>query len=92
MAQPANDNWTGATTITVDAGLSCGTTENATLEGSECFTNYGGGSSEHTTWYRFNANDDSLVFSFNQTNFSNCVSPHVRIYGPFAPGGRCLPA
>ncbi len=92
IAQPANDNCTGATTITVDAGLTCGSTENATLEGSECFTNYGGGSTEHTTWYRFNATDDSLVFSFNQTNLTNCVSPHVRVYGPFAPGGGCLPA
>lgn len=91
LAQPANDNCTSAITLTIDAGLSCGTTENATLEGGECYTNYGGGSSEHTTWYRVNANDDSLVFSFNKTNLTNCASPHVRIFGPFAPGGGCQP-
>ncbi|MCR9173654.1 MAG: hypothetical protein NXI10_14225 [bacterium] len=92
MAQPANDNCANATSISVDGGLTCGTTLNATLQGSECFTNYGGGASEHTTWYRVNATDDSLVFAFNQTNVTNCVSPHVRIYGPFTPGGGCLPA
>jgi hypothetical protein len=70
----------------------CGTTFDATLQGGECYTNYGGGASEHTVWYRFTATNDSLVFAFNKTNYTNCVSPHVRIYGPFASGTGCLPS
>jgi hypothetical protein len=89
-AAPVNDNCTSATPLTIDGGLDCnGTTFDATLQGGECYTNYGGGASEHTVWYSFTANNDSLVFAFNKTNFTNCVSPHVRIYGANV---GCLPA
>jgi len=91
-AAPANDDCSSANTLTIDAGLDLtGTTFDATLQVGECYTNYGGGASEHTVWYRFNANNDSLVFAINKTNYTNCVSPHVRIYGPVAVGGGCLP-
>ena len=92
-AAPVNDDCGTATTLTIDAGLDLtGTTFDATLQGGECYTNYGGGASEHTVWYRFNANNDSLVFAFNKTNYTNCASPHARIYGPVAVAGGCLPA
>ncbi|MBT6515100.1 MAG: T9SS type A sorting domain-containing protein [Crocinitomicaceae bacterium] len=92
-AAPVNDDCSSATTLIIDAGLDLtGTTFDATLQGGECYTNYGGGASEHTVWYRFNANNDSLVFAFNKTNYTNCVSPHARIYGPVAVAGGCLPA
>jgi hypothetical protein len=92
FAQPANDNCANAVALTVD-NLLCGqTTQNGTIQGGECFTDYGGGASEESVWYRVSATNDSLVFSFTQTNSTNCVSPHVRIFGPFAPGGGCLPA
>jgi hypothetical protein len=89
-AAPVNDNCTSATPLTIDGGLDCnGTTFDATLQGGECYTNYGGGASEHTVWYSFTANNDSLVFAFNKTNYTNCQSPHVRIYGANV---GCLPA
>jgi len=91
-AQPANDNCASATTLTIDAALTCGqTTQNSTLQGSECYTNYGGGSTESSTWYRITANNDSLILNFIQTNTPNCY-PEVSVYGPFASGGGCLPA
>lgn len=92
LAQPANDNCTSATVLTIDNQDCSGTTQNATLEGSECYTNYGAGSTEHSTWYRVTALNDSLVFSVAQTNATNCASPHVSIYGPYTPGGGCQPA
>lgn len=92
-AAPVNDDCSSATTLIIDAGLDLtGTTFDATLQGGECYTNYGGGASEHTVWYRFNANNDSLVFAFNKTNYTNCSSPHARIYGPVAVAGGCLPS
>lgn len=92
FAQPANDNCASATTLTIGAALSCSqTTQNATLQGSECYTNYGGGSTEYTTWYRITANNDSLILNFIQTNSTNCF-PHIAVYGPFASGAGCLPA
>lgn len=90
FTQPANDNCSNAINMVVDAGLSCGqTTLNATLEGSECFTNYSGGSTEVSTWYSFTATDDSTVLNFVQTNSSNCF-PHISVYGPFA-SATCQP-
>lgn len=92
MAQPANDNCASATVLSVDAALSCGQSNlNATLQGSECYTNYGGGSTESTSWYRFTANNDSLILNFIQTNTPNCY-PLLVVYGPVASGGGCLPA
>lgn len=90
-AQPANDNCASATTLTIGAALSCGqTTLSSTLQGSECFTNYAG-ATEQTTWYRFTSSNDSLVLNIIKTNLTNCVSPHVRVWGPFATGAGCLP-
>jgi len=89
---PANDNCSSATVLTIDGGLSCTqTTDNSTLEGSECYTNYGG-ATEHTVWYRFTATNDSLVMSITKTNSTNCVSPHVRVFGPFGSGAGCIPS
>jgi hypothetical protein len=92
FTQPANDNCASATTLTIDAALSCGqTTQNATLQVGECFTNYGGGSTEYSTWYRITATNDSLILNFIRTNTTNCF-PEVSVYGPFASGAGCLPA
>ena len=89
---PANDNCASATTLTVGGALLCGqTTSTGTLQVGECYTNYGGGSTEVTTWYRFTATNDSLVFNWVQTNSTNCA-PHIAVYGPFASGAGCLPA
>lgn len=83
-AQPANDNCANAINLAVDAGLSCGqSTLNASLEGSECYTNYAGGSTEVSMWYTFTPSDDSTVLNFVQTNTSDCF-PHISVYGPFA--------
>lgn len=90
FAQPANDNCASAVNLTIDAALSCAqTTQNATLQGGECITNYAG-VTEYTSWYRFTANNDSLVLNFIQTNVTNCA-PEISVYGPFAPGGGCIP-
>ena len=89
-AAPVNDDCSSAIVLTIDGGLDCsGTTFDATLEGGECYTNYGGGASEYTAWYSFVANSNSLLFAFNKTNYTNCVSPHVRIYGANV---GCIPA
>jgi hypothetical protein len=81
----------GATTLSVGAALTCGqTTSGATLQVGECYTNYGGGSSETSVWYRIDATNDSLVLNFVQSNSANCF-PHIAVYGPFADGGGCLP-
>jgi hypothetical protein len=93
IAQPANDNCANATSLTVGSSLQCSqTTNNASLEGGECYTNYGGGSTETTVWYRFTATNDSLVLNIIKVNSTNCSGPHVRVYGPFASGAGCLPA
>ena len=92
FGQPANDDCSSATTLTLDAGLTCGEdAASASLEGSECFTNYSGGSTESSMWYRITADNDSLVLNFIITNSPNCA-PHIAIYGPFASGLGCNPA
>lgn len=88
FAQPVNDACSNAINLVTDAGLTCGTTENATIQGGECYTNYGGGVSETSVWYSFTATNDSIIFSFNKTNITNTISPRVRI---FAAGATCLP-
>lgn len=91
FSQPGNDACASATTLTIGGSLSCGqTTEDATLQTGECFTNYAG-SSEGSAWYRVDATNDSLVLNFVVTNTENC-NPHIRIYGPFADGAGCTPA
>lgn len=91
-AQPGNDNCANATSLTVGASLLCNqSTSLSTLQGGECFTNYAG-ATEHTVWYRFTATNDSLVLNLLKTNVTNCGSPHIRIWGPFAAGAGCLPA
>ena len=91
MLPPGNDDCASATVLTVGAALSCGqTTLTSTLQAGECYTNYAG-ATEHTTWYRFTSSNDSLVLNIIKTNLTNCVSPHVRIWGPFASGAGCLP-
>lgn len=90
-AQPANDNCASAIALTIDAGLSCGqSATGATLQGGECITNYAG-ITESTMWYQFDATNDSLVLNFVVTN-SPAGPPEVSVYGPFAPGGGCIPA
>lgn len=91
FAQPANDNCSNATNLTIDASITCGeTAQSATLQGSECYVNYAG-NTETTTWYRITANNDSLVINFVQTNTSDCFAT-LNIYGPFASGAGCIPA
>jgi len=90
-SQPINDNCVNAINLVVDDPSVCGTTQNATLQGSECFTNYAGGSTEVSVWYRFNALNDSTILNFTKTNNSSCNGPHIRIYGPFSTSGGCLP-
>ena len=92
MAAPANDNCVNATVLTIGAALTCGqTTNESTLQTGECYTDYSGGSSENTVWYRFTSTNDSLVLNILRTNTSNCVAPHVAVYGPFASGAGCIP-
>jgi len=90
-SQPINDNCVNAINLVVDGPSVCGTTQNATLQGSECFTDYVGGSTEVSVWYRFNALNDSTILNFTKTNNSSCNGPHIRIYGPFSTSGGCLP-
>jgi len=91
MSLNAQNDCSTAPILAIDGGLTCGTTNGANLESGECVVNYSGGSTEVSTWYRFNATNDSLIFAYNETNSSICGS-HVSIYGPFTPGTGCVPA
>lgn len=91
MLPPGNDACASATTLTVGAGCITGTSNTATTQGGEylCISP-GGGITPETAWYRFTASNDSLVLGFVMTNFTNCATV-LAVYGPFAPGGGCLP-
>lgn len=52
--------------------------------------NPGGGISPETIWYRFTATNTSMVLGAVLTNTTNCATV-LAVYGPFAPGGGCLP-
>lgn len=68
FSQPANDNCASAASLTIGAALTCGqTTQSASLQVGECYTNYGGGASETSVWYRFTASNDSLVLNVLNT-------------------------
>lgn len=89
--QPANDNCANATVLTVNGSLVCNQSlDNATVQAGECQLGYAGGSSE-SVWYRFTATSSSMVIDYLQTVAGTFVST-VRIYGPYAPGGGCVPA
>lgn len=90
---PANDNCVSATTLTIDGGCMNGTTQWASLQGSEtpsCITPSGG--TLQSVWYRFNTGaNTTLNFAWILTNEATCY-PGIAIWGPYAPGGGCLPS
>ncbi len=91
LPPPANDNCASATVMTIDGPCITGTTNTATTEGGESLCiSPGGGITPQTVWYRFTANNDSLVLGFIQTNSTNCATV-LAAYGPFAPGTGCFP-
>ena len=92
LPPPSNDNCGSAINLTVGANCVSGTTNAASIQAGEylCISP-GGGISPETVWYRFTATNDSLVIGFIQTNSTNCATVFAA-YGPFAPGGGCLPA
>lgn len=97
---PGNDNCVNATVLTVGAPCVNGTTGpaggggNATIEPGDpnagCYTGGGGCNIEQTVWYRFTATNDSIWMDLWQTNTANCRGG-VGVYGPFTPGGGCMP-
>lgn len=91
LPPPGNDNCASATVLTVDGACTSGTTNTASQEAGEylCISP-GGGIAPETVWYRFTANNDSLVLGFIQTNSTNCATV-LAAYGPFAPGTGCFP-
>lgn len=91
LPPPGNDACASATTLTVGAACITGTTDQASTQGGEYLCiNPGGGITPETVWYRFTASNDSLVLGIVLTNTSNCATV-LAVYGPFAPGGGCLP-
>ena len=91
LLPPGNDNCASATTLTVGAACITGTSNGASLQSGEyvCLSG-GGGVSEETVWYRFTATATSMVLGVVLTNSTNCATV-LAVYGPFAPGGGCLP-
>lgn len=91
MLAPTNDNCASAVNLTVNAPCVSGTTNAATLQGGEylCISP-GGGITPETVWYRFTATNTSMVLGMVITNTTNCATV-LAVYGPFAPGGGCLP-
>ena len=89
ISQPANNNCTGATALTINGALTCNQlTNGANSQTGECLANWAGGSNA-TVWYSFNATNDSLVLNMLLTSGT---SPILRVYGPFASlAGGCLP-
>jgi hypothetical protein len=91
LMPPGNDACASATTLTMGAGCITGTTNGGSTQGGEylCISP-GGGISPETSWYRFTATNDSAVLGVVITNTTNCATV-LAVYGPFAPGGGCLP-
>lgn len=88
-AQPANNDCASAVNMTVDGALDCAeAASGANEQGGECITSWAGAGNS-TMWYSFDATNDSLVLNFVETN---AAAPFLRVYGPFAPGGGCIPA
>lgn len=89
-----NDACSNATVLAIDGGCNAESTNGCSLEGGEpsaCLT-AGGGVSLETDWYRFNTGAlTSVNLSWLYTNTPNCF-PGLAVWGPFAPGGGCLPA
>lgn len=94
MPKAVYDACSSASTLTVDGAPITGTTNSHSLEGGEsvdCVTS-GGGSSIESSWHRFNTGSNtSLNLSWTYTNNFNCF-PGIVVWGPFAPGGGCLPS
>ncbi len=83
IAQPANDNCLNATNLTINGADLCGQNmNNATLQGTECFINFGG-VNEHSMWYSFTATQTQHVLNYIVTNSPGCISV-LQVYGPFA--------
>jgi hypothetical protein len=83
-AQPANDNCTNATNLTVNGSLLCGQNmASSSVQANECYLNYGGGTTPASVWYSFTASQSQQVLNFIYTNSPGCY-PTVQVYGPFA--------
>jgi len=91
LPPPSNDDCGSAVNLTVGASCVTGTTSTATQQVGEFLCiNPGGGIAPETVWYRFTATSTEMVLGFVQTNATNCATV-LAVYGPFAPGGGCLP-
>lgn len=85
-----NDNCADATVLTINGSLLCSqNTSVATSQGGECITNFSP-YSNNTTWYRFTATNDSLVYNFLVTKSASFTAA-LTLYGPFASGAGCSP-
>lgn len=84
IAQPANNNCTSATNLTVNGSLLCGQNmAGANLQASECTVNYGAGVAGASVWYSFTASQASMVLNFIRTNTPGCHAS-ISVFGPFA--------
>lgn len=93
IAQPANNNCTNATNLTVNGALLCAQSmASSNLQASECTVNYGAGTSGASVWYSFTASQTSMVLNFLMTNTPGCY-PIISVFGPFASvAGGCSTA
>ncbi|MGV6862671.1 MAG: hypothetical protein ACWA41_12945 [Putridiphycobacter sp.] len=93
----ANDNCSGATSLTVDGGCTNGTTATNSVEAGEaaafpCNAIGGGGVTGRSSWYRVNTGAlTEMNFLINGINGPTNCGYHIAVYGPFAVGGGCLP-
>ena len=92
-----NDNCSNATTISINSPCTAGTTVGNTVETNEasnfpCNGIGGGGVTPRSSWYRINSGSNSeLNITIDRIgSITNC-GYHVAVYGPFSPGGGCLP-
>jgi len=75
-AQPVNDNFTNAISITGTSGTIIGSTIGATVEPGEPFNLYG--RSDHTVWYRWTATNSGLiVFDTVGSSFDTVLSAYA---------------
>jgi hypothetical protein len=84
FAQPANDNCTNSTNLTVNNPLLCfQNMASSSIQASECTLNYGGGTTSGSVWYNFTATQTQQVLNFILSNSPGCF-PTISVFGPFA--------
>jgi hypothetical protein len=93
----SNDNCSNATTLNINDPCTNGSTSTNTIETNEN-TNFpcngigGGGVTPRSSWYRINSDtNSSLNITIDRVGSPTNCGYHVAVYGPFSPGGGCLP-